>query len=324
MTKTFLLFGAQGMLGAQIFNDSMDRNDIEIIPFSRFNVDVNNEEAVQKAVEKFDIDGVINTTAYTQVDKCEKDEELSSVHQKNKTHYECWKVNESAVENIVNACKKQKIPLFHFSTDYVFSGETDQKFTEDSVPNPINEYGKSKLAGEKKVLEYENGYVLRTAWLAGAYGQHFVNKMVHLSKTVKSIKIVANEMGSPSFCADVSQSLFDCILQEKLPKEKIFHLVNEGVATRKELLEEIQNFLELSTEIIPVKTFELPAPRPISSILINSKLPKLPHWKTGLHQLLKREKEKLDKKRAVEAKKLKAKEKYRAQQEKLREEKNNK
>lgn len=317
MKKTFLLFGAQGMLGAEMFNTSLERDDIELIPYSRFNIDIKDEVAVQEGIDmvmkKIEISGVINTAAYTNVDKCETQFE--------KTSSEAWNVNALAPGYIANACKKHDIPLFHFSTDYVFAGETDQKFIESSDPNPINEYGRGKLVGETAVLEYEKGYIFRTAWLAGEYGQSFVNKMVHMLKTIPKIKIITNEFGNPSFCTDITESCFSFVLQEKLPKERIFHMVNEGSASRKELVMEIKNFLELSGEIIPVKSFELPAPRPISSILTNTLLPALPDWKTGLHNLLEKEKKKLDKKRVIEVKKQRAKDLYRAQQAKLREKK---
>lgn len=303
--------GAQGMLGAEIFHASLERDDIEIIPYARFNADIRNEEAVMEAVQKFDIDGVINTAAYTNVDKCE-DERWSD---------DAWEINAKAPEYIASACREKDIPFYHFSTDYVFSGETNQAFSEDASVNPINAYGAMKAEGEKAVLAYDKGYVLRTAWLSGEYGQSFVNKIVHFSKTLPSIKLITNEWGSPSFCEDVTASLFDLILSDVPPAGNIFHLVNEGNASREELVAEIQDFLEMKTEIVPVKTFGLPAPRPVSSILKNTKLPPLPSWQDGLHRLLAVEKRKLDEKRIVKNKKEKAKEKYRAQQEVLKKEK---
>ena len=118
----------------------------------------------------------------------------------------------------------------------------------------------------------------------------------------------------------MTESLFSMLVSETPYTPGVYHLVNEGSASRKELVDEIQSFLELKTEMVSVKTFDLPAPRPISSILRNTKLPPLPTWQDGLHRLLAKEKRKLDEKRGVDAKKQNAKDKYRAQQDALREE----
>ena len=321
--KKILLLGAQGMLGSEIFNISLERNDIEIVPFSRFNVDLTKEEEIVEKIvtvlaEK-NIDAVINTSAYTVVDKCEegRGEELSLA------------INAVAPKYIVEACSVKNVPLFHFSTDYVFSGDTNQSFNENDDTaecTPVNKYGMHKLFGEKEVLKYEKGFVLRTAWLAGQYGQNFVNKMVHLMKNVKELKIVKNEWGSPSFTQDVSESVINLVLADELPKNKILHVVNErgeehkGGVSRIEFVEEIKNYLGFETKITPVKTFETIAKRPISTALNNNVIEKLPNWKDGLHVFLAKEKEKIEKKRKVDAKKQKAAEKYQAQQEKLREE----
>ncbi len=319
--KKILLLGAQGMLGSEIFNISLDREDFEIVPFSRFNLDLTKEEEIIEkltaVIAEKNIDAVVNASAYTVVDKCEsgKGEELS------------FAINAVAPRYITQACSEQNIPLFHFSTDYVFSGDTNQSFCENDDTEkfpPMNKYGMHKLFGEKEVLQYDKGFVLRTSWLAGQYGQNFVNKMVHLMKNVSEIKIVKNEWGSPSFTHDVAESVIKIMISDTLPKNKILHIVNErsgeykGGVSRLAFVEEIKEYLGFETRITPVKTFDTVAKRPISTALNNTMAEKLPDWKDGLHVFLAKEKEKIEKKRAVEKKKQKAAEIYRAQQEKLR------
>lgn len=309
-TKKVLLLGSQGMLGTEIFNLSLESENIEIIPLSRFHADYKKPEDVQAMIEKFSeeftLDAVVNTSAYTIVDACEDE----------KNHETVSLVNAISPGVIAEVCSKKGIPFYHFSTDYVFNGDTNQKFTEDSEPNPCNAYGQSKLAGEKNVLKFPNTKILRTAWLAGDNGVNFVHKMVHLSKNVENISIVTNEEGSPTFAKDVAEALFDLILTPEKYPENIYHLVSEGSATRKDLLVEIQNFLGLKTKIIDVKQgfFELAANRPYSSILKNTRFKKLPEWKDALHVFLAHEKEKQDKKRVLDAKKERAKELYRKKQ----------
>ncbi len=321
--KKILLLGAQGMLGSEIFNISLERDDIEIVPFSRFNLDLTKEEEIidkiVEVIEEKKIDAVINTSAYTTVDKCEngKGEELSLA------------INAVAPKYITEACRTKNVPLFHFSTDYVFSGDTNQSFNENDDTEqfpPVNKYGMHKLFGEKEVLKYDKGFVLRTAWLAGPYGQNFVNKIVHLMKNVPEVKIVKNEWGSPSFTQDVAESVIKLAIADTLPSNNIIHMVNErgdgykGGVSRIEFVEEIKNYLGFDTKITPVKTFETIAKRPISTALNNTVIEKLPDWKDGLHVFLAKEKVKIEKKRNVELKKQKAAEKYRAQQEQLRQE----
>ncbi len=308
--KKILLFGAQGMLGTEIFNSSLERNDIEIIPLSRFNVNFENPENLEEIFEKFSqefsFDVVVNTAAFTAVDKCEDEKIMNTA----------YSINALAPKLLAKKCAEKKIPFLHFSSDYVFSGNTDQKFSETDQKNPCNVYGEQKSAGEDFVLQYPTSKVIRTAWLIGDNGVNFVHKIVHLSKNVENINIVKNEQGSPSFCADVANAVFELILNlEKYP-EKIYHFVNEGSASRREVGEEIQKFLETPTILTDVKSdfFELPAKRPISSILKNTLFPALPHWKDGLKKFLANEKERLDKKREIERKKERAKELYRKKQ----------
>ncbi len=322
--KKVLLLGGQGMLGSEIFTQSLEMDTVDVIPFSRFNLDLTKETEIVKKLQKFiddnSIDVVINASAYTVVDKCEE----------GRGEEQSFAINAVAPKYIVEACKEKNIPLFHFSTDYVFSGDTNQSFNENDDPDifpPINMYGKHKLQGEKEVLQYEKGFVLRTAWLSGQFGHNFVNKIVHLLKTAPQIKVVKNEWGSPSFTTDVASHVLRLVTADTLPENSIFHVVNErgdeykGGVSRVEFVEEIRNFLGFDTPIIPVKTFNFVAKRPISSVLNNNYGEKLPDWKTALHALLAKEKEKIEKKRQIAYKKEQAREKYRAQQEQLRAEK---
>jgi len=289
--KTFLLFGAQGMLGAEIFHSSLSKDDIEIIPFSRFNADITNLEHIEVALSQFSLDGVINATGFTAVDRCE-DERWAE---------QAYNANVLGPKYLAESCQKRGLPLYHFSTDYVFSGKVNESFSENDTPNPINAYGKTKAEGEAYVLKYAKGYVLRTAWLSGEYGPNFVHQIVHFLKTRPQV-LVVEEYGSPSFCHDVSNALFD-ILMQPLSSQKIFHLVNEGSVSRKELVEEIQLFLKIKTPISLVEDFGLLAQRPVSSVLKNTYLSALPDWKSSLHIFLTPELQKLEKKRITEAKK---------------------
>jgi dTDP-4-dehydrorhamnose reductase len=310
--KKILLLGAQGMLGAEIFHESLKENNLEIIPFSRFNLDITNKNKVLDTIKNLDIDLIINSAAFTMVDKCEeeKHKEISNI------------VNNLSLEYLVEVCRDKKIPIYHFSTDYVFNGENNKVFCEKDKTCPINEYGRQKDAGEKIILNYDKGFVLRTSWLVGEYGPNFVSKIVHILKNNRNLSIIKNEYGSPSFCLDVAKSLLNLLNKEE-PKEKIFHMVNDGFVSRIEFVKEIQNYLGIKTEINPVKSIDLLAKRPISSALKNTYLPSLGSWKEGLYKFLEDEKRKIEEKRIIEDKKRKGQEKARKialEEKKLKEE----
>lgn len=308
MKQKILLFGAQGMLGAEIFNIFSEDSRVEIIPLSRFNCDITQKDAVEESITTFSPDVVINAAAYTNVDKCE-DEKWEDI---------AFAVNALAPDYIASICSQKNIPFYHFSTDYVFSGEKDEIFLESSVPNPINAYGVMKYEGEKNALQYPQTKICRVSWLSGDCGPNFVHKIVHFSKTRPTVSIV-EEYGTPCFVTPVAQQLLELIFTET--EEKIFHLVSEGSASRMELVQEIQKFLDIPTErnLVLSEYFDLLARRPLSSILHNTLLPPQKSWQENLHDFLSLEKEKLDKKRLVQAKKDAAKSKYQAIRAKERE-----
>lgn len=276
------------MLGAEIFEYCTEHSSkYEIVPLARFNVDVTDETKLYSILALHEPDIVINATGFTNVDAAEDEEK----------HDEVFALNVKAPESMAYWCFENNVSFFHISTDYVFSGKKGDVFTEDAPVNPINIYGKSKAEGEHAVMKYANSCIVRTAWLAGKHGHNFVNQMVHLSKNEPSITIIKNEWGNPSFTFDVARAIVSLCEDSKKWHGKIVHAVNEGVVSRKELLSEIQTYLDLPTEIIEVNEYPVSAKRPESSVLQNTLLPPLPKWKDSLHKFLLPEKEKLEEKR---------------------------
>ncbi len=285
---TIVLFGGQGMLGSELFEVlSEEFPTSQIIPLARFNGDITNPQWIEDTLDAFDPNIVINASAFTSVDKAENPDFTEELEE----------VNVNAPEYMAKWCNNHNATFFHISTDYVFAGRYEESFSENDKPNPINEYGKSKAKGEQKVLKYKNSTVLRTAWLTGEGGNNFVHQMVHLSKNEQSISVIKNEWGSPSFAKDVATTIASLCKTPETHRGKIYHIVNEGIASRKEIVEEIQKFLELSTEIVEVEEFPLPAKRPECSVLKNTLLPPLPHWRDALHRFLQPDLEKLEERR---------------------------
>lgn len=282
-----VLFGSQGMLGSEFFEYIISHpTHYDVIPLSRFHADLTNENAIDAVLNTHAPDIVINMSAFTSVD----DAQLEYKQE------EAFAINALAPKKMAEWCDAHAIPFIHFSTDYVFSGEEGSVFSESDTPNPINYYGETKAQGESFVLAFPQSFVFRSSWITGGNGHNFVHQMVHLSKKESSIR-VARQWGSPSFASDIIAAFVSFLQTADLSIGGVYHLVNEGVASRKEVLEAIQSFLSLPTQIIESDDLESIAKRPVSSALKNTKLPLLPHWKTSLECFLTPEKQKLDAKR---------------------------
>jgi dTDP-4-dehydrorhamnose reductase len=271
-----LLFGSQGMLGNQFFCDASEI--FEIIPLSRFQIDFLEYNKISELIASLAPDVVINTAAWTDVDKAENPRFKKDV----------FAINASAPEAMANTCHNLNIPFLHISTDFVFSGVKGDVFTEESVPNPINVYGKSKQKGEELIMKANpRSWIMRTAWLFGQYGGNFVEKILHTNRKKLPLSVIADQFGSPSFAEDVVKSMV-FILQNR-PAFGIYHSVNEGIASKAELASEIFHNIGIKNAIIESTTKENRiniAPRPECSALKNTKLPLLPHWHDALKRYL--------------------------------------
>lgn len=166
-------------------------------------------------------DGIVNAAAMTNVDGCERHPDAA------------FRVNGLGAEHIARAAAEIRVPLIHVSTDYVFDGATDMPYVEDAATNPLSVYGASKLDGERRALAaYPAVQVARTAWLYGLGGRHFVGRMIELADERGALSVVTNEVGNPTFADDLADAIGQLISQ---PVGGVFHLVNEGYASRYEL-----------------------------------------------------------------------------------------
>jgi len=253
--------------GHEIFATDVEELDITKIDFLR------------KMIEDICPNNVINCAAYTDVDKAEEEPEKAFL------------VNGLGVKNLALVCKKLDIDLCHISTDYVFDGTKDGPYTPDDPPNPINTYGKSKLAGEKYIQEImKKFYIIRSSWLYGKYGKNFVHTILDLAKNQNEIKVVDDQFGSPTWTVTLARAITDIIETKKCG---IYHVTDEtgrGISWY-EYAKEIVRLSGLQTEVIPVKTeeFPRPAPRPKNSVLDLTTVKlllneSLPSWKESLQK----------------------------------------
>lgn len=275
-----LITGSKGMLAQDLIPLLKERH--EVFAFPREELDITNRDSIFNALSHVRPDLVINCAAYTKVDKAEEEREKAFL------------INGIGVQNLAVACADKGISLCHISTDYVFDGEKKKPYTPFDNPNPINTYGESKLAGEKYIQWLLNKlYIVRTSWLYGRWGNNFVLTILRLSKEQAAIKVVNDQIGSPTYTVTLSDGIRRLI---ESGSYGIYHITDEsdGGISWFDFAKEIVRISGLKTELIPVTTDKYPRParRPMYSVL-DMEMTRLaigfrpPDWKVSLKELIK-------------------------------------
>ena len=250
-----LITGSDGMLGHDLADVLKGKH--ELILTTSKTLDITDKNHVIDFVSSQKPDMLINAAAYTDVDGCEKNQELA------------YSVNGEGVRNLARACKKIGCGLVHISTDYVFNGENTRPWVEDDETGPISVYGKSKLEGEKAICEILDKYfILRTAWLYGVNGRNFPKTMLELAENHSKITVVYDEVGTPTYTLDLAQAISKLIETDCYG---IYHLTNSGSCSWCEFARYIFEIAGADVEVVPVTAdeFARPAPRPSYSVLEN-------------------------------------------------------
>lgn len=254
-----LITGANGLLGHEL---SSLLKDHTLILLSHSQLDISDSESVNKQIDSSSPDIIINSAAYTQVDACETNYDLA------------FQSNAIGPKNLAIKCKQLGIPLIHISTDYVFEGneKKNSPLVENDKLGPKTVYGKTKLEGEKMVQENcEKYFILRTAWLYGE-GKNFVKTMLSLSKKNKELKVVNDQIGSPTYAKDLAKAIKE-IIEKKSDKYGIYHVTNKGEVSWYEFAKKIFEIKNIEIKVNPCTSeeFPRPAPRPHYSVLSNQK-----------------------------------------------------
>lgn len=279
------LTGNKGMLGSDI-EILLEKNKLDYMASDR-EVDITNINEIEDFVSGKEISWIINSAAYTAVDKAQEETQKAFL------------INSFAVKNLAQVSKKRNINLIHISTDYVFDGNKNEAYKEDDLPNPQNIYGRSKLKAEEYIKEtLESYFILRTAWLFGKNGKNFVNAVLNLFKVKKEIKIVNDQFGSPTYTKDLVELIIK-IIKDGVGKYGIYHFTNDGIITWYVFAQEIYrisreiNLLKNEVTLIPITTKEYPTParRPKYSVLSKEKIKremnlKIRDWKDSLMEYL--------------------------------------
>ena len=280
-----LITGKNGQLGKSLHKlVSEKKYDNEFIFVGREELDLSNNNSIINYFynhDKFDI--IINCAAYTAVDKAEEEVKLAN------------QINYLAVRQLAEIAKAQKAKLIHISTDYVFDGESNKSYTEADETNPINVYGKTKLAGEKalQAIMLTNAIIIRTSWVYSEYGNNFVKTMLNLGKERDELNVVSDQIGSPTYATDLAETILKIIdnknYQDKEQSTEIYHYSNEGEIGWYDFAKEIFKLAKIDCKVCPITTEQYPTPakRPKSTLMDKGKIVekfsiKTPYWKETL------------------------------------------
>ncbi len=273
-----LITGVSGQLGYDAANVMRERG-IDFRGVSSKELDIIDRDAVLCALSEYRPDAVLHCAAYTKVDRAEDEANL------------CMRVNAEGTRNIALACRECGAKMVYISTDYVFPGTGCTPWETDDPTGPLNQYGRSKLAGEQAVRELlERYFIVRTSWVIGAHGNNFVKTMLRLAETHDRLRVVDDQIGSPTFTADLAPLLCGMVESEKYG---VYHATNEGFCSWAELAEAVFRLRgkAVAVEYVSTEEYGAKAQRPKNSRLSKRSLDendfaRLPDWDTSLAQYL--------------------------------------
>jgi len=266
-----LVTGKNGQLGRSIQNLISNFNCHEFILVGREELDLSSSEGISKYFgthSYFDV--IVNCAAYTAVDRAEDETDLAD------------KINHQAVKKLAEFANSKNAKFIHISTDYVFDGKNESLYLESDNPNPINVYGKTKLLGEKTVLETmpNNALIIRTSWIYSEFGNNFVKTMLKLGYEKNEINVVSDQIGSPTYAIDLARAILHIISNDNFSKKsfptEIFHFSNMGETSWSDFAKEIFKVSNLNCKVTPIDSEQYPTPaiRPQNTTLSKEKITK--------------------------------------------------
>ena len=281
-----LVTGANGQLGHEMQRVAKSSNHNYIftdVADGYEKLDITNIEDIRNMVKNNNVDIIVNCAAYTNVDKAESDYDTADL------------INNTAAGNMATAMKEAGGTLIHISTDYVFQGDRNTPCQEDWTTNPLGVYGKTKLAGEAAIATTGcNSIIIRTAWLYSQWGKNFVKTMQSLTATHDTLKVVFDQVGTPTFAGDLADTIAHIINTGQTNKTGIYHFSNEGVCSWYDFAKMICKLSGNTCDISPCYSKEFPSPvkRPHFSVLDKRKIKetfgiKVPYWTDSLEVCIK-------------------------------------
>lgn len=285
MNHTILVTGADGQLGREMqiaSRSSRNRFIFTDIAGEHERLDITDPQAIADIVRENNVNVIVNCAAYTNVDKAETDPETANL------------LNNIAAGNLADAMKAVNGTLIHISTDYVFQGDRNIPCREDWPTEPLGVYGKTKLAGEKSIEARGcASIIIRTAWLYSPFGKNFVKTMRDLTSSRESLKVVFDQVGTPTYAGDLAEAICRIIETDQLDKTGIYHFSNEGVCSWFDFAKAICEMSGNTCDIRPCHSDEFPSPvaRPHFSVLDKTRIKqtfgiRIPYWTDSLKRCI--------------------------------------
>lgn len=281
MIRKILVTGCNGQLGNEMQLLAKENTQYEYFFTDVQELDITDEQAVEKFVADNAIDCIVNCAAYTAVDKAESNEEFCNV------------LNNIAPGYLAKAVEKNGGSMIQVSTDYVFDGTNHTPYIETEPTCPDSVYGRTKLAGEQNVMVHcSNAMIIRTAWLYSTFGNNFVKTMMRLGKEKPELGVIFDQIGTPTYARDLAAAIFTAI--NKGIVAGIYHFSNEGTVSWYDFTKAIHRIAGITTcHVRPLHTAEYPTPanRPHYSVLDKTKIKQtydmeIPHWEDSLHECI--------------------------------------
>jgi len=283
MKKNILVTGSNGQLGNELKKFVASTADCNWYFTDVDQLNITNEAAVEQFFSEYQIYIGVNCAAYTAVDKAEDEPELALL------------INATAVKILADATARRNALLIHISTDYVFNGEHYKPYEETDPISPVSAYGKSKAEGEALLAAHKARHVLiRTSWLYSAYGNNFVKTMIRLGKVRKELKVVVDQIGTPTWAYDLAGAIVYFIENsQSVTKSNVYHFSNEGVISWYDFALAIMEEEAIPCNVFPIESKDYPVKtkRPFYSVLNKSKIrqqmgTQIPYWRDSLKKCL--------------------------------------
>lgn len=281
--QSILITGSNGQLGSELQVLAKQYQQHQFFFTDVAELDITDKTAIAAFVKENDINAIINCAAYTAVDKAESEAAIAD------------KINHFAVKNLAEVAKEYDCKLIHISTDYVFDGTNHQPYLETDIPNPKSVYGSTKLAGEQVMQQINpmNSGIIRTSWVYSSFGANFVKTMLKLGAERDELKVISDQVGTPTYAADLAQVILKILPQLVNEKVAIYHYTNEGVCSWYDFAQAIFEISQVDCNVTPITTAQYPtaAKRPQYSVLNKTKIKEsyhvdIPYWRDSLEECL--------------------------------------
>ncbi|MGS2738005.1 dTDP-4-dehydrorhamnose reductase [Sinomicrobium sp. M5D2P17] len=277
-----LVTGASGQVGSEIKKLSDSRKE-DFLFANRDVLDITHAGNVRQFLEKHPVEAIINCAAFTAVDDAESNPEPAAL------------VNSKAVEILAGTCKEKGLKMVHLSTDYVFDGQKNSPYLEEDPVAPLGIYGKTKWEGEEAMRKVNppRSVIIRTSWVYASRGNNFVRTMLKLGKEKETIKVVDDQVGTPTHAADLAAAILEILPRLDNENVKTYHYTNEGICSWYDFAKAIMEYGKLPCKVIPVSSSEYPtkAKRPQFSVLNKQAFKRdfktdIPYWRDSLRECL--------------------------------------